>query len=135
MNQGGCGIVWNDELDLACDELWGIGVEAATPFDGLMSSSDVSELWGLSESIPRKAITYGKMDSCAGARKYGKQRVVNLDAMSHEYGDPVGGGPRAFLLPGVGFDRADSPFDTWQETPAKTLSTRSYKFKFLRGIR
>ena len=24
VNQGGDGTVWNDELDLSCDELWGI---------------------------------------------------------------------------------------------------------------
>lgn len=23
-NQGGCGILWKDDLDLSCDELWGI---------------------------------------------------------------------------------------------------------------
>ncbi|MCH3955995.1 MAG: DUF2442 domain-containing protein [Olsenella sp.] len=38
------GIVWNDELDFACDELWDIGVEVATPFDDLVSFSDVSKL-------------------------------------------------------------------------------------------
>ncbi len=78
------GIVWNDELDLFCDELWNIGSEMATLFDDLMSFSDVSE------STLRKVITYGKIVSGVDARKYGKQWVVNLDAMSREYGDPVG---------------------------------------------
>lgn len=136
VNRGGYGIVWNDELDLACDELRGIGVEAATPFDGLMSSSDVSELWGLSESTPRKAITYGKIDPCAGARKYGKQRVVNLDAMSARVRRPgrrmVHGLSCCQALGSIG---RICPFDTWRETPVKTLSAKPYKFKFLRGIR
>ena len=90
VDQGGYGIVWNDELDLSCDELWDNGEEVATPFDGLMSFSDASELWGLSESTLRKAITYGKIVPGVDARKYGKQWVVNRDAMSREYGEPVG---------------------------------------------
>ena len=83
VNQSRDGTVWNDELDLPCDELRDIGVEATTPFDDLMSFSDVSE------STLRKAITYGKIVSGTDARKYGKQWVVNLNAMSCEYGDPV----------------------------------------------
>ena len=35
-------------------------MEVKTPFDGLMSFSDASELWGLSESTLRKAVAYGK---------------------------------------------------------------------------
>ena len=46
---GGYGIVWGDELDLSCDELWENGVQVATPFDGLMAFSDATELWGLNE--------------------------------------------------------------------------------------
>ena len=84
VNQGGDGTVWNDELDLFCDELWNIGSEMAMLFDDLMSFSDVSE------STLRKVITYGKIVSGTDARKYGKQWVVNLNAMSREYGDPVG---------------------------------------------
>ena len=37
---GGHGVVWNDDLDLSCDELWENGVEVETPFDGLMAFSD-----------------------------------------------------------------------------------------------
>lgn len=65
-------------------------MEATTPFDDLISFSDVSELWGLSESTLRKVIAYGKIVLGANARKYGKQWAVNLDGMSHEYGDPAG---------------------------------------------
>lgn len=90
VDQGGYGIVWNDGLDLSCDELWENGEEVETPFDGLMSFSDASELWGLSESTLRKAVAYGKIVPGVDARKYGKQWVVNRDAMLREYGEPVG---------------------------------------------
>ena len=56
VDQGGYGIIWNDDLDLSCDEVWENGAEVATPFDGLISFSDASELWGLSESTLRKAV-------------------------------------------------------------------------------
>lgn len=88
---GGCGIVWNEDIDLSCDELWENGEEVATPFDGLMSSADATELWGLSESTLRKAIAYGKLVAGVDARKYGKQWVVTREAMRREYGDPAQG--------------------------------------------
>ena len=90
VDQGGYGIVWNDDLDLSCDELLENGAEVATPFDGLMSFSDASELWGLSESTLRKAIAYGKIVPGVDARKYGKQWIVNRNAMLREYGNPIG---------------------------------------------
>ena len=58
---GGYGIVWNDEPDLSCEELWENGTVVKTPFDGLMAFSDATELWGLNESTLRKAISYGKL--------------------------------------------------------------------------
>lgn len=88
VDAGGYGVIWNDELDLSCDELWDHGVEVQTPFDGLMSFSDASELWGLSESALRKAVSYGKIAPGVDARKFGKQWVVTRDAMYREYGDP-----------------------------------------------
>ena len=90
VDQGGYGIVWNDDLDLSCDELWENGAEVTTPFDGLISFSDASELWDLSKSTLRKAVAYGKIVPGLGARKYGKQWIVNRDAMLREYGNPVG---------------------------------------------
>ncbi|MBR3327996.1 MAG: DUF2442 domain-containing protein [Atopobiaceae bacterium] len=86
---GGYGIVWNDDLDLSCDELWEHGVECATAFDGLMSFANATELWGLSESTLRKAVAYGKIVSGVDARKFGKQWVVTRRAMEREYGMPV----------------------------------------------
>ena len=85
---GGHGIVWNDDLDLACDELWENGVEVETPFDGLMAFSDATELWALNESTLRKAISYGKLVEGVDVCKFGKQWVVSMNAMRREYGEP-----------------------------------------------
>lgn len=89
VDQGGYGIIWNDDLDLSCDELWENGVEVQNPFNGLMAFSDASELWGLSESTLRKAVAYGKIVPGVDARKYGKQWIVTREAMSREYGEPA----------------------------------------------
>ena len=83
---GGYGIVWNDDLDLSCDELWENGTVVETPFDGLMAFSDATELWGLNESTLRKAIAYGKLVNGVDVCKFGKQWVVSIDAMVREYG-------------------------------------------------
>ena len=84
---GGYGIIWNDDLDLSCDELWENGVQVDTPFDGLMAFSDATELWGLNESTLRKAITYGKLVNGVDVCKFGKQWVVSVEAMKREYGN------------------------------------------------
>lgn len=84
---GGYGIIWNDSLDLSCDELWENGVQVQTPFDGLMAFSDATELWGLNESTLRKAITYGKLVNGVDVCKFGKQWVISVDAMKREYGN------------------------------------------------
>lgn len=83
---GGYGIIWDDDLDLSCDELWDQGVQVATPFDGLMAFSDATQLWGLNESTLRKAIAYGKLVNGVDVCKFGKQWVVSIDAMTREYG-------------------------------------------------
>ena len=86
---GGYGIIWNDELDLSCDELWENGAEVKTPFDGLIAFSDATELWGLNESTLRKAISYGKLVNGVDVCKFGKQWVVSIDAMKREYGNII----------------------------------------------
>lgn len=86
---GGYGIVWDDDLDLSCDELWENGVQVDTPFDGLMAFHDATELWGLNESTLRKAITYGKLVNGVDVCKFGKQWIVSVDAMKREYGDHI----------------------------------------------
>ena len=84
---GGYGIIWNDELDLSCDELWDNGATVETPFDGLIAFSDATELWGLNESTLRKAISYGKLVNGVDVCKFGKQWVVSIEAMKREYGN------------------------------------------------
>ena len=88
VDTGGYGIVWNDDLDLSCDELWEHGVIVDTPFDGLMSFADATELWGLNESTLRKAISYGKLVNGVDVCKFGKQWVISITAMEREYGKP-----------------------------------------------
>ena len=85
---GGYGIVWNDDLDLSCDELWENGIATKTPFDGLMAFSDATTLWSLNESTLRKAISYGKLVEGVDVCKFGKQWVVSTAAMKREYGEP-----------------------------------------------
>ena len=84
---GGYGVVWNDDLDLSCDELWENGKKVDTPFDGLMAFGDATELWGLNESTLRKAISYGKLINGVDVCKFGKQWVVSVEAMEREYGN------------------------------------------------
>lgn len=60
----------------------------STPFDGLLSSKQATDAWGLSESALRKAISYGKLVDGVDAKKYGKQWIVTEDAMLREYGNP-----------------------------------------------
>lgn len=85
---GGCGVIWNEKLDILCDELWENGKEMSTPFDGLISMGDATTIWGLNESTLRKAISYGKLKNGIDVCKYGKQWVVSIDAMYREYGLP-----------------------------------------------
>ena len=88
VDTGGYGVVWNDDVDLACDELYVNGVQVETPFDNLLSFGDATELWGLNESTLRKAIAYGRLINGVDVCKYGKQWVITMDAMRREYGEP-----------------------------------------------
>jgi hypothetical protein len=88
---GGYGVIWNDNLDLSCDELFSNGKTVKTPFDGLMAFTDATQLWGLHESTLRKAIAYGKLVNGVDACKYGKQWVISTKAMKREYGQPKPG--------------------------------------------
>lgn len=86
---GGYGIIWNDDIDLSCDELFENGVTVKTPFDGLMAFSDATTLWGLNESTLRKAVVYGKLRNGIDVCKFGKQWIVSVAAMKREYGTPI----------------------------------------------
>lgn len=85
---GGYGVIWNDDIDIACDELFNNGTTIKTPFDGLIALSDATTLWGLNESTLRKAISYGKLINGKDVCKFGKQWVISSDAMIREYGEP-----------------------------------------------
>ena len=88
VDAGGYGIIWDDDLDISCDELWANGTAVETPFDGLMAFSDATALWCLNESTLRKAISYGKLVNGVDVCKFGKQWVVSMAAMRREYGEP-----------------------------------------------
>lgn len=88
---GGYGIVWNDDIDLSCDEIYDNGEVIGTPFDNLMAFSDATQLWGLNESTLRKAIAYGRLVNGVDVCKYGKQWIITMDAMRREYGEPKEG--------------------------------------------
>ena len=88
VDEGGYGIIWNDEIDLSCDELFENGKAVSTPFDGLLAFTDATQLWGLNESTLRKAIAYGKLINGVDACKFGKQWVISIEAMKREYGQP-----------------------------------------------
>ena len=88
VDKGGYGIIWNDNLDLSCDELFENGKTVKTPFDGLIAFTDATQLWGLNESTLRKAVSYGKLRNGIDVCKYGKQWIISVDAMKREYGEP-----------------------------------------------
>ncbi|MCR5031865.1 MAG: DUF2442 domain-containing protein [Lachnospiraceae bacterium] len=88
VDAGGYGIIWNDDLDLSCEELFEHGKTVQTPFDGLIAFTDATQIWNLNESTLRKAISYGKIRNGLDACKYGKQWVISREAMIREYGYP-----------------------------------------------
>ena len=85
---GGYGVIWNDDIDISCDELFYNGETIQTPFDGLIAFSDATQIWGLNESTLRKAIAYGKLINGQDVCKYGKQWVISYESMKREYGLP-----------------------------------------------
>ena len=85
---GGYGIIWNDEIDLACDELFHNGTIIKSIFDGIIAFTDATELWGLNESTLRKAVSYGKLKIGIDVSKFGNQWVISVDSMVREYGEP-----------------------------------------------
>ena len=86
---GGYGVIWNDDIDISCDELFENSKKIDAPFDGLMAFSDATDIWGLNESTLRKAIIYGKLINGIDVCKFGKQWVVSINAMKREYGIPL----------------------------------------------
>lgn len=89
VDQGGYGISWNDDIDLACDELFYEGKLVDSPFDGLIAFTEACQMWGLNESTLRKAVSYGKLVDGIDVCKFGKQWVVTIKSMEREYGTRV----------------------------------------------
>ena len=88
VDQGGYGVIWDDDIDLSCDELYENGKTVKSPFDGLIAFTDATAMWGLNESTLRKAISYGKLINGVDACKFGKQWVISIKALTREYGEP-----------------------------------------------
>ena len=90
VGDGGYGLIWNEDVDLSANEIWHHGRTVQTPFDDIISFADATEMWGLSESTLRKAVTYGKFIQGVDVCKYGKKWLISLSAMSRVYGAPRG---------------------------------------------
>lgn len=86
LDPGGYGVIWNDDLDLASEDLWYDGVDVESPFRGLMALGDAEETWGLRPSALRKAIQYNRFTVGADVMHFGKQWVITRTAMEREYG-------------------------------------------------
>lgn len=88
VDTGGYGVIWNDDLDLSCDEIYENGQTIETPFDGILAFTEATQLWNLNESTLRKAISYGKFKNGIDVCKFGKQWVISKEALIREYGYP-----------------------------------------------
>ena len=88
VDKGGYAVIWNKEIDLACDDLFYDGKIVKSKFDGLIAARDATEIWGLNESTLRKAIQYGKLKRGIDVSKMGNQWIISVEAMVREYGEP-----------------------------------------------
>lgn len=88
VDKGGYAVIWNKEIDLACDDLFYDGITVESRFDGLIAARDATEIWGLNESTLRKAIQYGKLKRGIDVSKMGNQWIISVEAMVREYGEP-----------------------------------------------
>ena len=88
VDKGGYAVIWNKEIDLACDDLFYDGKTIKSRFDGLIAARDATEIWGLNESTLRKAIQYGKLKRGIDVSKMGNQWIISVEAMVREYGEP-----------------------------------------------
>ena len=88
VDKGGYAVIWNKEIDLACDDLFYDGKIVKSRFDGLIAARDATEMWRLNESTLRKAIQYGKLKRGIDVSKMGNQWIISVEAMVREYGEP-----------------------------------------------
>ena len=85
---GGYGVVWNDKIDLAAEELYYNGTIVPSRFDGIMALGDAAQFWNIDDSTLRHAIRNGKFKCGTDITKFGKQWVITIEAMVREYGEP-----------------------------------------------
>ncbi len=83
---GGCGVVWNEDIDISECELWENGIIYESPFAHLMSFSEAASLWGIDDSTLRKAAADGRLCPEIDIKKFGKQWVVTEQAMKKTFG-------------------------------------------------
>ena len=85
-DKSGYAVMWTEDIDISCNELWNNGELVNTPFDNLISFKDATDLWGLNESTLRKNISYGRLKEGTDVMKFGKQWIITKDAMIRLYG-------------------------------------------------
>lgn len=85
-DKSGYAVMWTEDIDISCNELWNNGELVNTPFDNLISFKDATDLWGLNESTLRKNISYGRLKEGTDVMKFGKQWVITKEAMIRLYG-------------------------------------------------
>lgn len=79
-------IIWNEEIDLAIEEVWKKGITTATAFNSLLSMKEATDMWGLEGSTLRKAIQHKRFIIGQDVYKFGKQWVLVKGAIEREYG-------------------------------------------------
>ena len=85
-DKSGYAVMWTEDIDISCNELWNNGELVNTPFDNLISFKDATDLWGLNESTLRKNISYGRLKEGTDVMKFGKQWIITKEAMRRLYG-------------------------------------------------
>jgi hypothetical protein len=85
-DKSGYAVMWTEDIDISCNELWNNGELVNTPFDNLISFKDATDLWGLNESTLRKNISYGRLKEGTDVMKFGKQWIITKEAMIRLYG-------------------------------------------------
>lgn len=83
---GWYGVIWNDDLDLASEELWYDGVDAESPFKGLLSFEEAEERWNLREGTLMTALFIGKLLMGIDVMRFEKQYVITKSALEREFG-------------------------------------------------
>ena len=86
VSEDGLSVVWDNNVDLGCEELWRNGKDTKSIFDGLLSASDAAALWHIDESTLRKALSDGRLREGTDAMKFGKQWVITIKGMTRLYG-------------------------------------------------